>query len=175
MSKWISLAGIARIALLFWAAWLSVVVTTNLLNVLVAVGALPHSFAFTSGNWQWINQVMDPLAVPRGLQAIFFAGAITWEALAAVLFWRAAYTYGGRLLGQEREVLAACAVNLALWAAFQVLDEVFLAYQPEQVHRAIFLNQIATIVLLVVLPHMGGDRDRGESDESPTDPIFPAA
>jgi len=109
------------------------------------------------------------------LQAVFFASAITWEALAAVLFWRAVIAYRGRSLGQERAALAACAVNLALWAAFQVLDEVFLAYQPEQVHRAIFLNQIATIVLLVVLPHMGGDRDRGESDESPTDPIFPAA
>lgn len=34
----------------------------------------------------------------------------------------------------------ACGVNLALWAAFQVLDEVFLASQPEGVHRVIFVS-----------------------------------
>jgi len=154
-----------RITLLFWAAWLSVVVVTNVLNVLVAVGALPQAFVFTSGNWQWINQVMDPLAVPRWLQAVFFASAITWEALAAVLFWRAVVAYRGWPLRQERAALAACAVNLTLWAAFQVLDEVFLAYQPEQVHRAIFLNQIATIIMLAVLPTM---------KESPDAPRWPA-
>ena len=36
------LTGIGRIVLLYWAAWLSIVVTTNLLNVFVAVGALPQ-------------------------------------------------------------------------------------------------------------------------------------
>jgi hypothetical protein len=42
-------------------------------------------------------------------------------------------------------------VNLALWAAFRVLDEVFLVYQPEGVHRAIFMSQIATLLLLHLL------------------------
>jgi hypothetical protein len=46
----------------------------------------------------------------------------------------------------------ACGVNLALWAAFQVLDEVFLAYQPEGVHRVIFVNQILTLLMLYLLP-----------------------
>ena len=48
--------------------------------------------------------------------------------------------------------LVACGVNLALWAAFQVLDEVFLAYQPEGVHRVIFGNQILTLLMLYLLP-----------------------
>jgi hypothetical protein len=150
-TEW-SLTGINRSLLIFWAAWLSVVVTTNTLDVLVAVEVLPSAFQFTSGNWRWINQVMDPLAVPRGLQAVFFAGAIAWEALAAGLFWWAAAVYRGRPLAQERAAIAACGVNLALWAAFQVLDEVFLAYQPEGVHRAIFLTQLATLLLLHLPP-----------------------
>jgi hypothetical protein len=146
------LTSINRIALIFWAAWLSVVSTTNVLNVLSALAILPDSFKFVSGNWQWINQVMDPLSVPRGLQASLFAGAIFWEALAAVLFWWAAATYRGRPLAQESAVLYACGVNLALWAAFQVLDEVFMAYQPEAVHRMIFISQIVTLLLFVVWP-----------------------
>lgn len=155
MMKHASMSGIGRIVLLFWAAWLTVVATTNVLDALAAIGALPDSFKFISGNWAWINQVMDPLAVPRVLQAVLFAGAIGWEVLGAVLFWRAVGQYRGGPLEQEPAALTACAVNLALWAAFQVLDEVFRAYDPERVHRAIFVGQITTIVLLQVLPRSG--------------------
>src|SRR4051812_30482434 len=58
-----------RTILLWWAAWLSAVATTNALDALQALGALADSFKFVSGNCSWINQVMDPLGVPRGLQA----------------------------------------------------------------------------------------------------------
>jgi hypothetical protein len=159
-----TLTGLNRTVLLFWAAWLSVVVTTNVLDVLVAVETLPSSLKFISGNWRWINQVMDPLGVPRGLQAILFAAAIAWEALAAALFWWAAVAYRGRPLAREKMTLYACSVNLALWAAFQVLDEVFLAYQPEGVHRAIFLNQIATVLLLHLLPIAARRPGKDETD-----------
>jgi hypothetical protein len=166
MPRWGTLSGIKRTTLVFWAAWLSVVAATNVLDGLGAVGALPSSFKFASGNWRWINQVMDPLGVPRGLQAALFAGAITWEALAAALFWWAAAAYRGRPLAQEKATVYACSVNLALWAAFQVLDEVFLAYQPEGVHRAIFLNQIATLLLLQLLPGTARRPGRGAADEA---------
>jgi hypothetical protein len=156
---------IKRGTLLFWAAWLSVVATTNLLNALQALGVLPESFQFVSGNWTWINQVMDPLGVPRLLQATLFAGAFTWEALGALLFWWAVATYRGRPLAEEKAAVFACGVNLALWAAFQVLDEVFLAYQPEAVHRVIFISQIATLLLLHLLPSATQQPGNYETDE----------
>ena len=139
---------IKRTILLFWAAWLTVVTTTNVFDALAAVGAIPESFKFVSGNWKWINQAMDPLSVPRAFQAFLFAGAIAWESLAAALFWWASATYRGRLISEEKAALSACGVNLALWAAFQVLDEVFIAYQPEAVHRMIFVSQLGTLLLL---------------------------
>jgi hypothetical protein len=138
--------------LLFWTLWLTVVVTTNVLDALQALGILPEWFKFVSGNWQWINQTMDPLGVPRAFQAFLFAGVIVWEALAAILFWLAFTSYRNRPLVQETATIWACAINLALWAAFQVLDEVFLAYQPEGVHRAIFGSQILTLLMLYLLP-----------------------
>lgn len=153
-----------RILLLFWAAWLSVVATTNVLDGLRTLGALPQSFKFVSGNWNWINQVMDPLAIPRGLQVFFYVGAITWETLAALLFWWAAVSYRGRPLSQEKAVVLACGVNLALWAAFQVLDEVLIAYVPEGVHRVIFISQIATLLLLERLPDGDDTRQSGPVD-----------
>ncbi|HEX4591913.1 MAG TPA: hypothetical protein VH120_18385 [Gemmataceae bacterium] len=155
---------INRILLLFWAAWLSVVTTTNVLDGLRALAVLPDSFRFCSGNWAWINQVMDPLAVPRGLQAVLYIGAIAWEATAAALFWWAVAAYRGRPLPREKAALWACVVNLALWAAFQVLDEVFLAYPPEAVHRVIFVSQLATLVWLRVAPTGGWQPERLGSD-----------
>jgi len=153
---------IKRLLLLFWAAWLSIVVITNVLDGLRALGAIPDSFKFVSGNWRWINEVMDPLGVPRGLQAFQFAGAITWEALAAVLFWRAVATYRGRALVHEPATVVACGVNLALWATFQVLDEVFMAYQSEGVHRMIFVSQIVTVLALYLLSD-AAPKSHGES------------
>lgn len=151
----ITLCGIKRMLLLFWAAWLTVVAATNVLNALQVLGVIDESLKFVSGNWQWINQTMDPLGVPRQLQATLFAGAIAWEALAASMFWWAAIAYRGRPLIQERAAVSACGVNLALWAAFQVLDEVFIAYQPQSVHRMIFVSQIATLLALQLLPSTG--------------------
>src|SRR5215469_18126862 len=119
MLEHITLLSIKRTILLFWAAWLGVVLTTNILNALEVLGVLPGSFKFVSGNWQWINQVMDPLGIPRGLQTVLFAGVIGWGALAAILYWCAVVMYRGRPLTQEKVSIWACGVNLALWAAFQ--------------------------------------------------------
>ena len=118
--------------LLFWALWLAVVVTTNVLDALQALGEL--------------------LVDPSRDQAFLFAGVIAWEGLAASLFGWAFTSYRNRPLIQETATIWACGVNLALWAAFQVLDEVFLAYQPEGVHRGIFGNQILTLLMLYLLP-----------------------
>jgi hypothetical protein len=167
MFRRIDLTAVNRAVLFFWATWLTLVAATNVLDALRAAGVLPVGFRFASGNWGWINQVMDPLGVPRGVQAALFLGAITWEALAAGLFWRAGAAYRGRPVADEPAAVRACGVNLALWAAFQVLDEVFLAYQPESVHRVIFLNQLATLVLLCLAPGAGPRPPDGSPSDGP--------
>jgi len=53
---------------------------------------------------------------------------------------------------EEKESLWACAVALASWSAFQVLDEAFLAYDPESVHRVIFIETILTMIFLQLMP-----------------------
>lgn len=152
MFSWINIRVMKQGVLAFWAAWLSVVAVTNILDALKALGVLPATFAWTSGNFAWIEQTMKPLSTPLGVEAFLFFGVIIWEVLAAVLFWQATVSYRNRPLTEERVALIACAVNLALWCAFQVLDEVFLGFQPEGVHRVIFTNQIVTLLMLHLLP-----------------------
>lgn len=152
MLGWINLGVLKRGVLAFWAAWLSVVALTNILDALKGLGVLPQTWAWTSGNFGWIQQSMKPLGVSVGIEALLFLGVIIWEVLAAVLFWRATMQYRNRPLVEERAAVLACAVNLALWCTFQVLDEVFLTFEPEAVHRVIFANQILTLLMLHLLP-----------------------
>ena len=159
--------------LFFWAAWLSVVAATNILDALRSLSVLPTSFVFVSGNWAWINRVMDPLGVPWWLQGSLFLGAMIWEALGALLYWHALARYRGRPLAQEPAALRACVVGLALWGAFQVLDEVFLAYQTEDVHRSLFVSQIATILLLQLLPATPVDGNGDDDDPQHPRPDSP--
>ncbi len=160
------LSAVRRGLLLFWALWLSVVAVTNVLNALVAAGDLPAGFAFSSGNWGWIGQTMNPLGVPLWLRAVMFAGVIVWEATAAVAFWVAFTRFRDRPLVGEPAAVAACVINLSLWAAFQILDEVFLAYEPEAVHRVIFGNMILTTAVLYLLP--GAAARAEEASRNPT-------
>lgn len=156
MFDWMTLGIVKRGVLVFWAAWLSVVALTNILDALKALEALPADWVWVSGNFAWIQETMKPLNVALGVQALLFVGVIIWEVLAATLFWRAVISYRNRPLNKERAAIIACGVNLALWCAFQVLDEVFLSFEPESTHRVIFANQILTILMLQLLPSEPG-------------------
>jgi hypothetical protein len=147
-----------RGVLVFWAAWLGVVALTNILDALKHLQVIPASFRFTSGNFPWMESVMRPLGVPEWLMAFQFGGVILWEVLACVLFIRAFRAYRGRPLAQEPEAVVAFAVNAALWAMFQILDEVFLAFEPEAVHRVIFGNQLLTALLFLAAGAWGMGR-----------------
>ena len=126
--------------------------TTNTLDVLQAFGILSSNFAWVSGNWQWINDTMNPIGVPMWIQGFLFGGVLLWEALCVGLFIATVLGFRGRPLSQEKYALWATGVALALWCAFQVLDEVFLAYDPEAVHRVIFLETIATMFFMQFMP-----------------------
>lgn len=149
---WIRIGVVKRGVLLFWGAWFAVVALTNLLNALQVLEVLPADFKFVSGNWQWINETMNPLGVSVELQAFLFGGVIVWESLCAGLFFYALLRFRGGTLLHERETLWACSVSLALWCAFQVLDEVFLAFSPEAVHRVIFVETILTMLFFQLMP-----------------------
>jgi len=95
---------------------------------------------------------MNPLGVPIALQAFLFTGVIVWEMLCAILFFIACARFRNRTLVEEQDSLWACAVALALWCAFQVLDEVFLAYDPESVHRVIFIETTLTMIFFQWMP-----------------------
>jgi hypothetical protein len=137
--------------LLFWAAWLSLVLATNVLDAAKALGVLGESWAFASGNYAFLAQTTARYGTPGWINAVLFAGVIVWEGLAAVLFWRAWWTYRVRGTGRSAR-LAASAAGLSLWAAFILADEIFIAYAVEATHWRLFIAQLATLLAVELLP-----------------------
>src|SRR5207248_6842904 len=78
-----------RALLLFWAAWLSVVFATNVLDGCKAVGLLGEGWAFASGNYRFLAETTARYGTPAWLNGLLFLGVVCWEGAAALLFWLA--------------------------------------------------------------------------------------
>jgi hypothetical protein len=131
--------------LLFWAAWFTIVLLTNVFDALKAGRVLPAGWTLVSGNWETMLKATAVHATPVAIVGVMFLGVIAWEAVAAVLFWRA-WAAGGR------GGVAAFTVGLALWAAFILADELFVAYTIEAVHLRLFGLQLLSVLALRLLP-----------------------
>lgn len=140
-----------RVLLIFWAVWLSVVFLSNLADALKGIGLLGESWAFASGNFKFINETTARYGTPAFVNALLFAGVILWEGIAALLFWRAGWTYRGQKSG--RKVLySAFAASLLLWGVFLIADEVFIAYPVESTHLRLFVAHLVTLLAIELLP-----------------------
>jgi hypothetical protein len=148
-TAWLTLL-LKRGLLLFWAVWLALVFLTNLLDALKALGLLDESWPFASGNYAFLVQTTARYGTPTWANAVLFAGVICWQALAAALFSLAAWFYGGEGKGRQW-VYAASGVGLALWAAFVIADEVFIAYTVSATHWRLFIAQLATLLAIELL------------------------
>ena len=131
--------------LLFWAAWFTIVLATNVCDALKAGRVLPAGFTLSSGNWELMLKVTAVHATPVAIVGLMFLGVIAWEAVAGFLFWRA-WAAGGR------GGVVAFVVGLALWATFALADELFLAYTVEAAHLRLFGLQLLSMLALRVLP-----------------------
>jgi hypothetical protein len=140
-----------RSLLFFWAAWLSVVFTTNLLDGAKAAGLLEESWAFASGNYLFLTQTTAGYGTPNWVNGLLFAGVICWEGVAAVLFWLAWGRFSRPGKGR-RTVYAAFTAGLALWGAFLLADEVFIAYAVAGTHLRLFVAQLVTLLVIELLP-----------------------
>jgi hypothetical protein len=147
----VSLRAIKRGLLLFWVAWTGIVVATNGAEVLKALHLLPELWAPASGNYLLMVAVGSIYGTPRWVMSTLFGGVLLWQAVGTAAFGRAVLTTNGTAT-ENGAISRAFAVNLALWAAFMITDEVFLAYGGEETHRSIFAAQLLTLLAIRLLP-----------------------
>lgn len=150
-----NLLRIKRGLLAFWAVWFSIVVASNITDGLKSLALLPERWAFVSGNYLLMARVTDIYGTPTWMVTVLFLGVVIWEGMGAFLFWRSAREFSG-VEGQGlATVYIAFAVSLALWAAFVIADELFIAYRVgslEAVHMGIFTAQLMTLLAVRLLP-----------------------
>src|SRR5262249_14485445 len=140
-----------RFLLFFWAVWLTVVFLSNLTDAGKGLGLLDESWTFASGNWKLIQETTARYGNPATVNAILFAGVILWQGVAAVLFWRAGWSFRGRS-SARKAVYLAFTTSLLLWSAFLVADEVFIAYPLERTHLRLFVAHLASLLAIDLLP-----------------------
>jgi hypothetical protein len=138
--------------LFVWAAWLTVVVATNVCDGARALGLLPESWAFASGNYDFLVKTTLRYAPPDWLNGLLFVGVVGWEAIACVLFWLAGLRFSSGNRGTAR---TAFAVGLGLWAAFMLADEICIAYLVEGTHLRLFTAQLVSLLVVELLPADG--------------------
>jgi hypothetical protein len=140
-----------RCLLLFWAVWLTVVFTTNVLDGCKALGLLGQNWAFASGNYRFLQDTTARYGTPAWLNEMLFVGVIGWEGVAALLFWLAWLRFRG---SEERPWLlyTAFTVSLTLWSAFLIADELFIAYAVAGTHLRLFTAQLITLLAIEILP-----------------------
>lgn len=141
-----------RSLLLFWAVWLTIVFTTNVLDGSKALGLLGDYWAFASGNYQFLVKTTARYGTPVWLNGLLFVGVICWEGTAAVLMGLAWLRYRDSREKRDRLVYPAFTVSLTLWLAFAIADEVFIAYAVEGAHLRLFTAQLATLLAIELLP-----------------------
>ena len=134
--------------LLFWALWTSLVLLTNVLDVLKRVGALPADFRLVSGNYQLVSSTLSAQYLPALVGVVLFAGVLAWQALSALLLWQAYGDFRRRGDGASPAVERAFVVSLALWAAFLIADEALVAYIVEASHMRVLVAQMVTLLIV---------------------------
>jgi hypothetical protein len=139
-----------RLLLLFWAIWLTLVTTTNTLDALKTLKVLPAEWPMASGNYRAVVAATKAYAPPPWVNPVLFGAATVWEAVAAGLFWLAWYVHGEP--DGETARNAAFIVSLGLWGAFIIAEEVLIVYTLEAVHLRLLTAQLATLLVLTLVP-----------------------
>lgn len=131
-----------RLLTAFWAVYFLLVAASNLSDALIAVGWLSAGVPFTSGNFALIGEVTSIYGVPGWVNGLLFAGIILWQIALVVLFARA--------FGNAELLNVAYGASAALWVAFILADELFIAYHVqglESTHVGLLTLQCVTWLL----------------------------
>jgi hypothetical protein len=141
-----------RTLLAFWAAWLTIVFATNVMDALKALGLLGESWRFASGNYDFLVATTARYSTPAWLNGLMFSGVIAWEGASAALFWLAWWSYRRPRDAGKRWYYAAFASSLSLWLAFAIADELFISYPVEGTHLRLFTAQLLTLLAIELIP-----------------------
>ena len=145
-----------RLVLLFWTMYFSMVAITNFVDLLGEFDILDWTF-LNSGNFEYLVSVVKVYEVGPELTKLLLIGAWLLEVAAAVLFWRALFSYGRTERGQTW-ALTALAWGTLVWIGFVFNTEFFVAYTAEAPFRELLMIMLASILVVTLVPNNPGQQ-----------------
>lgn len=139
-----------QLLLVLGAAYLGVVAVTNLVN-LGAEALTADVTALNSRNTDYVASVVGVYSVPGWLDELVVVGAATLETVGALLFLRAALRFRGAGTGRV-EAFQALLFATALWGAFILGTELFVAYDSQGTFRELLAVTLLMAVVVAVVP-----------------------
>ncbi|MDX2248014.1 MAG: hypothetical protein SF052_14610 [Bacteroidia bacterium] len=139
-----------KLILGFWGLYFVLVFASNLTDGLRATGFLEKSIAFASGNYDLVARVTAIYSTPAWLVALMFVGLLVWELLAGILFFRA-WRWQNDPARARSGSLTAFTFSIALWCAFILADEFFIAFEVGNLESTHIRLLVAEVVCLLAV------------------------
>ncbi|MEZ4829603.1 MAG: hypothetical protein R3C61_25455 [Bacteroidia bacterium] len=142
-----------KLILGFWGLYFILVFASNLTDGLRALGFFEKSIAFASGNYDLVARVTAIYSTPAWMVALMFVGLLLWELLAAVLFFRA-WRWQKDTTRAHSGNLTAFTFSIALWCAFILADEFFIAFEVgnlESTHMRLLVAEVVCLLAVDVV------------------------
>lgn len=138
--------------LLFWAGWFLLACLTNFFDFLYVLQLLPADWIFRSGNYALLDKALHIYPVSLTFQNTLFICDIFVQGLSAVLFFVATFLFWQQDRAMWRWINFAFALSISLWGVFLLMEEIFIAYSYEAVHRGLFIFELMTLLAIHILP-----------------------
>jgi hypothetical protein len=135
-----------------WAVYLTVVVGSNVTDLLVSFRWVHTSFR--SGNLAFVETATRIYFRSQVVDQILLAGVVIWEASAAALLWYGAIAWYRSVAVRAAAAEAGLIVLALLWMAFAVATEVFVAYDRGVNESTYWTLAIAALATLLTLAHL---------------------
>ncbi|MEZ4773223.1 MAG: hypothetical protein R3D00_08570 [Bacteroidia bacterium] len=137
-----------KLILGFWGLYFILVFASNLTDGLRATGFLEKSISFASGNYDLVARVTAIYSTPAWMVALMFVGLLLWELLAGLLFFRAWHWLKDPTRARSGSI-TAFTFSIALWCAFILADEFFVAFEVgnlESTHMRILVAEVVCLL-----------------------------
>ncbi len=137
--------------LLFWGCWFAIASMTNVFDFLYAIDVLPKTWVFRSGNYGALGSVFRIYFDSPVFLNVMFIADFSVQMLSAGLFYLA-FIFVWSKRNAWFLINTAFALSMALWAAFLIFEEIFLAYTYEPIAINLIVIELLTLLAVHFLP-----------------------
>ncbi|ARG97214.1 hypothetical protein [Legionella micdadei] len=135
--------------LLFYALWFLIACVTNVINLLNALDII-NAWKFNSGNLLALKNLIFKFDASYLLLGLLFISGVFVQAFSSMLFFLASFAFW-RERNKWKLINLAFAISMMLWAAFVIIEEIFIDYSYEPTHLRLLALELVSLLAFHLL------------------------